>query len=174
MLVNDPSYTTSKGTILRKENADEEHVWRDGQKTTVQMLTIDDLEKDHPSALSTCNFMKIDIEGGEKIVIPAIQAYLQKQKPVLYLSLHWMYLEKEDIEHILRILQNIYPYIYDESLRKRLTLADILTHEISSIVCMPKDFTTLKKTNVHARYHWRQMKRRARATAAKTYAAFQA
>ena len=35
-----------------------------------------------------CNFIKMDIEGGEIIILPSMKDYLKKEKPVLYLSMH--------------------------------------------------------------------------------------
>ncbi len=39
-------------------------------------------------AIADCNFIKMDIEGGEYRVIPTMTAWLQKFRPTLYLSLH--------------------------------------------------------------------------------------
>lgn len=38
--------------------------------------------------IRNCNFIKMDIEGGETLVLPNIINYLQKNKPTLFLSLH--------------------------------------------------------------------------------------
>jgi FkbM family methyltransferase len=38
--------------------------------------------------ISDLNFIKIDIEGGETIVLPDIKEYLKKNKPTIHLSLH--------------------------------------------------------------------------------------
>lgn len=38
--------------------------------------------------ISDCNFIKMDIEGGETIVLPHIKNYLAIEKPTIHLSLH--------------------------------------------------------------------------------------
>ena len=76
-----------------------------------------------------CNFIKMDIEGGEYSVVPAMLPYLRGQRPTLLLSLHPCFLGNLDARgyvdrlarsvlrfettvHLLRIL-SFYPYFYD-------------------------------------------------------------
>jgi FkbM family methyltransferase len=40
------------------------------------------------NAIGDCSFIKMDIEGGEFDLLPAIASYLADQRPTLYLSLH--------------------------------------------------------------------------------------
>ena len=51
------------------------------------------------------DFIKMDIEGGEFEIIPSMKRYLQKNKPMLHLSLHPAYLPEEEkkgkVENIL-------------------------------------------------------------------------
>ena len=56
--------------------------------------------------------IKMDIEGGESIVIPAIQSFLEKHKPPLYISLHRCFLLPPEITKLVDILFNIYPHCY--------------------------------------------------------------
>lgn len=60
--------------------------------------------------IKDCNFIKMDIEGGELIVLPSIHSYLQKIHPTLYLSLHPNIVKNYDfkiIHNVLRIYDNI-------------------------------------------------------------------
>jgi FkbM family methyltransferase len=50
------------------------------------------LQKEKPGRI---DFIKMDIEGGEVEVIPDMLAYLKAEKPVLHLSVHGRYLDKE-------------------------------------------------------------------------------
>jgi FkbM family methyltransferase len=63
--------------------------------------------------INDCNFIKIDIEGGETIVLPHIKKFLEKNKPTLHLSLHPQFfndLEKDSklIIKTLKIYKNIF------------------------------------------------------------------
>lgn len=63
--------------------------------------------------IKDCNFIKIDIEGGEVIVLPKIKKYLQENMPTLLLSLHPFFFrnEKNGFADIMNALK-IYPHIY--------------------------------------------------------------
>ena len=53
------------------------------------------------------NFIKIDIEGGETIILPDIKKYLLKNKPAIHLSLHsfWFKNLKKDSKNIIDVLK---------------------------------------------------------------------
>ena len=57
--------------------------------------------------------IKMDIEGGEKIVIPCIIPFLQKYKPNFYISLHRVFITENDIDTILDLLFNVYKNCYN-------------------------------------------------------------
>jgi len=44
------------------------------------------------------DFIKMDIEGGEVVVIPAMHDYLEEHKPLLHLSLHPAFLPEDERE----------------------------------------------------------------------------
>ncbi len=80
--------------------------------------------------INDCNFIKMDIEGGETIVLPNIKDYLEKNKPTLYLSLHPHLFKNVDkdskiIINILRIYKNIF---YDNS--KLINLNELLSKKL--------------------------------------------
>lgn len=99
------------------------------RKVTWEVLgmTFDDFIREY--GITDCRFIKMDIEGGEYVVIPSMANYLKTNRPTLYLSLHPRFLRhidgKKIWDKILRpfvrvaktakILQSLksYKYIYD-------------------------------------------------------------
>jgi len=53
------------------------------------------------------NFMKIDIEGSEFDLIPQMESYLRRDKPVVYLSTHAPYLPQEEREDKLKKIADV-------------------------------------------------------------------
>jgi FkbM family methyltransferase len=53
---------------------------------TVKALTFADFIEHNK--IEDCNFVKIDIEGGEFLVLPTMLEYLQQHRPTVHLSLH--------------------------------------------------------------------------------------
>jgi len=70
-------------------------------------------------------FLKMDIEGGEAIVLPAIKNWIIKERPVLALSLHPPRLPDpaHDIEVIKNVL-SVFPYLHSYS-KKAMLLSDV-------------------------------------------------
>lgn len=59
----------------------------------VRGLTINEFTTDN--GVTNVNFIKMDIEAGEYLVIPAMRDFLECQRPTLYLSLHPQFLCEE-------------------------------------------------------------------------------
>lgn len=78
---------------------------------TVKSVTFEDLVRKND--IGDCNFIKMDIEGGEAVVLPLMGGYLKRDKPTLFLSLHpFLFKDKEgDSKAIIGILK-IYPHLY--------------------------------------------------------------
>ena len=76
--------------------------------TVIDTMTIDTLIKEQNINPEDISLIKMDIEGGEIIVVPHLKNFLQEFKPVLYISLHYFFLKISDIEIILDILFEIY------------------------------------------------------------------
>jgi FkbM family methyltransferase len=57
-----------------------------GDRVLVPTMTFKTFMKHYD--ISDCNFIKMDIEGAELMVIPTMKKYLKAYKPTLYLSLH--------------------------------------------------------------------------------------
>lgn len=103
----------------------------------IKSITIEDFYRE--LNIKDCNFIKMDIEGGEFIVLPAMKDILQTHKPTLYLSLHtpWFPNKDEYMANILRILA-IYKNIYNTK-GDLLTLTEVAQLEgFTSIVATDK------------------------------------
>lgn len=68
--------------------------------------------------ISDCNFIKMDIEGAETIVLPVMKNFIQKYKPSLYLSFHPWHFNQNNIESMkntLRLYKKFYlPETFEE------------------------------------------------------------
>ena len=137
ILVREPEYVSGRGAILRQNSAAEDATWRAGETAVVRTVTIDELERF--ADLSDCTFIKIDIEGGEKIVLPAIKNFLIKQRPSLYLSLHWTYLTESEIGALLDLLGSIYPVMYDDTLLGRVDARRIMSDRLPAVICTTRE-----------------------------------
>lgn len=65
--------------------------------------------------ITDCNFIKMDIEGAEGVVLPDMAEHLKKYKPTLYISLHpWFFKEDFDtaMPKIMEILSN-YHHVFN-------------------------------------------------------------
>tara|TARA_Y100000389_G_scaffold78668_1_gene75453 strand:+ start:18078 stop:18842 length:765 start_codon:yes stop_codon:yes gene_type:complete len=80
------------------------------------------------------SLIKMDIEGGELIVIPAIKNFLEKHKIPIYISIHYCFLKDNHISKILDILFNIYSicYVYDSFGNKHI-------YKKNDIICEKQD-----------------------------------
>ena len=79
----------------------------------------------------------MDIEGGEKIVVPALVNFLSKYKPIFFISLHRCFLRKLEIEKIIDILFNIYDKCYhfsDTNDKKKVDKNFINKNKLCSLV----------------------------------------
>ena len=59
------------------------------------------------------DFMKIDVEGGESELLPAMMPYLAKHHPTIYLSTHYQFIpenQREEFLHVLEDLWKLYPH----------------------------------------------------------------
>jgi FkbM family methyltransferase len=70
------------------------------------------------------DFIKMDIEGGEVVVIPTMYEYLEEHKPLLHLSLHPAYLSEDEREEKIR---NIFHKLsfYSKVRDERMEVVDI-------------------------------------------------
>ena len=78
----------------------------------IETITIDTLLKEQNINPEEISLMKMDIEGGEIILVPALKNFLQTYKPPLFISLHPFYLRQSDIKIVINILFDIYDNCY--------------------------------------------------------------
>lgn len=81
--------------------------------------------------------IKMDIEGGEIIVIPSMISFLEKYKPNFYISLHRVFLLEKDINIILNILFKIYDncyYIDSNYIKVKVDIHTIQKNGLTSII----------------------------------------
>lgn len=105
---------------------------------SIETITIDKVLKDNNINPNNIGLIKMDIEGGEKIVIPSMQNFLKKYKPNFFISLHRVFLEENDINIILNILFNIYDNCYhflpENNSRKKITKQIIQKEGLTSLI----------------------------------------
>lgn len=76
--------------------------------------------------ITKCNFIKIDIEGAEGIVLPTMKKYLEKYKPTLFITLHTKALSAQQLVNSALIVACNYTYLYDWN-GTLITVSDILS-----------------------------------------------
>ena len=88
----------------------------------IDTITIDTLIKEQNIDPGDISLIKMDIEGGEIIVVPHLINFLQQHKPVFYISLHYVFIKACDLKIIIDILFDIYDkcFIFDSNGNKRL------------------------------------------------------
>jgi len=129
MLVSNPEYSSWEGRWSKEER--EQHI------KDVETISIDTLFATYDINPEIISFIKMDIEGGEMIVIPGISHILSKYKPVLYLSLHYCFLQIHHIKDILDLLFDIYENCYlfnDEGTKYNINKETIMENRITSVV----------------------------------------
>ena len=78
----------------------------------IETITIETLIKTNNINPNDISLIKMDIEGGEKLVIPALKTFLKIHMPVFYISLHRCFLREREIIDIINILFEIYQNCY--------------------------------------------------------------
>ncbi|CAE7265680.1 unnamed protein product [Symbiodinium sp. CCMP2592] len=84
--------------------------------TSVPSFTIEALLLKYPR-LRRVSFIKIDTEGHERVLIPAMRSFLKKQKPVVLVSLHPIYIGDRLVRRVVNALKEIFPYLYDSDMK---------------------------------------------------------
>lgn len=122
------------------ENAEEQLSQR-GNKTSrssniisVQTTTLEKALEENIITGGEVGLIKIDIEGGEFVVIPAISEFLNEYKPYLYISLHYCYLSDEQVYTILDILFDIYPCCLKEGAKYKVSKEECKNKRLTSLV----------------------------------------
>ena len=94
----------------------------------VPAITLQQLIFEH--SINDCNFIKIDIEGGEFNALPSMVDFLKNNKPTLYLSLHPHLIidPRKSMEKIYDVI-SMYKHLYDNQLHE--IAKDSILNEIS-------------------------------------------
>ena len=123
-----------KNSSLPGQRGDMEYRYKD--IIEVDTITIEDWCKHYNINIFNISLIKIDIEGSEYIVIPAIQNFLRYIKPTLYISIHWCFLQTQDIIEIIDILFEIYPdrYVFTNNTKYPISKENILQNKITDIL----------------------------------------
>jgi FkbM family methyltransferase len=124
--INDKSGKVRFGSIAKGGDSTSSLQFADSETSwIVDGITFNELIG--KNKISDCNFIKMDIEGGEATVLPLMKDYLEKNKPVLYLSLHPLFFIKP-VEYMKRIIEvlKIYNNVYTDNGNK-IELQDLLS-----------------------------------------------
>jgi len=70
------------------------------------------------NSIDDCNFIKMDIEGGEFLVLPTMNEFIEKEKPTIHLSLHPALIENPEgsLKKIHEIISQ-YDFVYDNQFK---------------------------------------------------------
>jgi FkbM family methyltransferase len=82
----------------------------------VQTMTIEALEQKYPE-LSEASFVKMDTEGYERVLVPAMENFFKTKKPNAYISLHPQYNSPAVIQGTVDKLKEIFPYLYEVDMK---------------------------------------------------------
>jgi FkbM family methyltransferase len=87
----------------------------------INTITIETLIEEQNINPEDISLIKMDIEGGEIIVVPHLINFLKKYKPVFYISLHYVFAKAADITAVIDILFEIYDkcFIFDNNGNKK-------------------------------------------------------
>tara|TARA_B100001063_G_scaffold138607_2_gene129507 strand:+ start:14332 stop:15171 length:840 start_codon:yes stop_codon:yes gene_type:complete len=102
MLINEKDFLDYEGrsSISWKNN--------NNHKTIVNTINFETLISDLKLDFNEISLIKMDIEGGEKIVVPDLKKNLMLFNIPLFISLHPCYLQKKDIYMLVNMLFDIY------------------------------------------------------------------
>ncbi|TVP47416.1 MAG: FkbM family methyltransferase [Gemmatimonadales bacterium] len=75
--------------------------------TSVDVLTLTWNDVQEIPHIDRIDMMKIDIEGGEFELLPALRDFLAERKPVVYLSTHAPYLEEDEREEKMALIAEV-------------------------------------------------------------------
>lgn len=114
LLVNDSDFMEGKipnplNLPMPKHNS--------GDLVKINCLTLDTFMKENNLSFEQISFIKMDIEGGEKIVLPNIFDKLEEYKIPMYLELHTHILSSDVCIDILEKLFKIYDNVFDSEIK---------------------------------------------------------
>jgi len=78
----------------------------------VRAVSIGTLRKEHPE-LEEVGFVKIDTEGYERVLVPALQGFFAEKRPVVFVSLHPRRMSSAELQGVVDKLKVTFPYLYE-------------------------------------------------------------
>ena len=143
--INDKSGKVRFGSIAKGGDSTSSLHFADSKTSwIVDGITFNEFMK--KNNITDCNFIKMDIEGGETYVLPSMKEYLKKNKPVLYLSMHPIFFNNpmEDAKKVIEVL-SIYENIFTDK-GEKIKLDDLLLKKRLkgryAIVAMDNEFNS--------------------------------
>jgi len=82
----------------------------------VRAMTIGTLVKEYPELQHT-GFVKIDTEGYERVIVPALADFFKEKKPMAYVSLHPMFISHSQVQGVVDKLKATFPYLYEVDMK---------------------------------------------------------
>ena len=109
------TYITTKGEF--GDSCSSTTFKKSSSSLEVPSTTLEQFFRDN--SIDDCNFIKIDIEGGEFAVLPAASKFLEEKKPTLHISLHPGMMEnpKESMRKIYDVI-SMYDVLYNNELQE--------------------------------------------------------
>jgi FkbM family methyltransferase len=115
--------------------------WNESERKSniieTETITLDTLLEEHNINPKDISLIKMDIEGGEFIVIPHLKEFLKKYKPTFYISLHYCFLKYEQVLFIVQTLFEIYNdcFIFTSNGNKiKKTVVEVIDQKLTSLV----------------------------------------
>jgi len=102
---------SNNGDAMDRLVEDHEVVGEPVDATWVTVMTMSDLVAQFPQ-LQDVSFIKVDTEGYERVIIPALTAFLRQVKPVMHVSVHPMFMDPSDTDAVLQALLDICPFFH--------------------------------------------------------------
>lgn len=134
-LVNFPFFSFNAGQPSQRGDK----ISRSSNIISVQTTTLENVLEEHCMGGEEVGLIKIDIEGGEYVVIPAISEFLKKYKPPLYISLHYCYLSDNQVFGILDILFDVYPCCLKEGAKHQVSKEECKNKRLKSLLFKNND-----------------------------------
>jgi len=111
MLVNE-----SNDVMWKSQPNVEKIVSYEGTFFDVRALTIDTLVRENP-ILKQTSFVKIDTEGYEGVIVPAMEQFFRECRPVTMVSLHPWFISHEAVQKVVDVLRAVFPYLYEVDMK---------------------------------------------------------
>ncbi len=135
ILVNTENYASKKKAIPDNRFKNSDYVLQDIVERPC--INIDKLvEKLGDEYISNVSLIKMDIEGGEFVILKdLIDKVLRNNKEIkLFISLHWIFLSIENIKFCAELLSNNFLFLYNKNYDK-INIENIMNNKIHDILC---------------------------------------